>query len=120
MRRRLAAAAAVFGFGICGQAAMAMELVSPQSLKRDWLDGRAVTTVGPRGGKSELTFRNDGTLVRTGGRAGAAGEGSWRLDDEGFCMTLGQAKRESCYVAIRGEGGAIRVMRRTGAFVWTR
>lgn len=101
-------------------AASAGEIIGPKELKAAWLDGRAVTTVGPRGGKSEITFRNDGTLVRTGGRTDSAGAGSWRLDDEGFCMTLGQAKRESCYVAIRGEGGAIRVMRRSGAFVWTR
>ena len=100
-------------------AAAAAEIVGPKELKAARLDGRSVTTVGPRGGKSEITFRNDGTLVRTGGRS-AAGEGSWRLDDEGFCMKLGEAKRESCYLAIRGEGGAIRVMRRSGAFVWTR
>lgn len=100
--------------------AFAVELIAPQVLKRDWLDGRSVSTVGPRGGKSELAFRSDGTLVRTGGRAGAAGEGKWRLDEEGFCMTLGANGRESCYVAMRGEGGAIRVMRRSGAFTWTR
>ncbi len=101
-------------------AASAAEIIGPKELKAAWLDGRPVTTVGPRGGKSAITFRDDGTLMRAGGRTGSAGAGSWRLDDEGFCMTLGQAKRESCYVAIRGEGGAIRVMRRSGAFVWTR
>lgn len=98
----------------------AAELIGPQALKRDWLDGRAVSTVGPRGGKSEFAFRPDGTLTRTGGRQGAADGGKWRLDEEGFCMTLGEAKQESCYVAIRSEGGAIRVMRRSGAFTWTR
>lgn len=101
-------------------AAAAAEIVAPAELKAAWLDGRAVKTEGPRGGKSEFVFRPDGTLTRTGARAGSAGEGSWRMDDEGFCMTLRTAKRESCYVAIRAEGGAIRVMRRSGAFVWTR
>lgn len=101
-------------------AASAAEIVAPAELKAAWLDGKAVKTAGPRGGKSEITFRADGTLTRAGGRAGSASEGSWRMDEEGFCMTLGTAKRESCYVAIRGENGAIRVMRRSGAFVWTR
>lgn len=101
-------------------AASATELVPPQSLKREWLDGRTVSTVGPRGGKSEFSFKQDGTLTRTGGRPGGAGGGSWRIDEEGFCMTLGEGKQESCYVALRGEGGAIRVLRRTGAFTWTR
>lgn len=100
--------------------ASAAELIGPQALKRDWLDGRTVSTVGPRGGKSDFAFRPDGTLTRTSGRQGAAGEGKWRLDDEGFCMTLGQAKQESCYVAIKGDAGAIRVMRRSAAFTWTR
>lgn len=101
-------------------AASASELVPAQTLKRDWLDGRTVTTTGPRGGKSDFAFRADGTLTRTGGRGGAAAGGTWRLDGEGFCMTLGEGKQESCYVALKGEGGAIRVLRRTGAFTWTR
>lgn len=100
--------------------AAAIELIAPQTLKRDWLDGRTVSTVGPRGGKSTLAFRADGTLTRVGGRAGSSGDGKWRLDDEGFCMTLGERGRESCYVAMRGDGGSILVMRRSGAFTWTR
>lgn len=101
-------------------AASAAELVPPQVLKRDWLDGRTVSTVGPRGGKSDFSFKSDGTLTRTGSRAGSGGEGRWRLDAEGFCMTLGEAKQESCYVALAGEDGSIRVLRRTGAFTWRR
>ena len=60
-------------------AAAAAEIVGPKELKAAWLDGRSVTTVGPRGGKSEITFRNDGTLVRTGGRS-AAGDGKRAVD----------------------------------------
>lgn len=109
----------LFGLLSAG-AAWAAEIVPPQDLKRDWLDGRAVSTTGPRGGKSTFAFKSDGTLTRVGGRAGGAGEGRWRLDDQGFCMTLGDAKRESCYLAIRAENGAIKVMRRAAAFTWTR
>lgn len=100
--------------------AAAIELIAPQALKREWLDGRTVSTVGPRGGKSAFAFRPDGTLTRTGGRPGSVGDGKWRLGEEGFCMTLGEGKQESCYVATRGEGSSIRVMRRSGAFTWTR
>lgn len=107
-------------FALSAFPAAAVELVAPQILKREWLDGRTVSTVGPRGGKSTLAFRADGTLTRTGGRAGSSGEGKWRLDDEGFCMTLGERGREACYVAMRGDGGAIQVLRRSGAFTWTR
>ena len=102
------------------EAARALETVPPQVLGKEWLDGRSVSTVGPRGGRSVFAFKPDGTLTRTGGRAGADSGGRWRLDDEGFCMTLGEKGQESCYVALRGEGGAIRVLRRSGAFTWTR
>lgn len=112
--------AVLFFAALSTAAASAMELVGPQELKAAWLDGRTIATVGPRGGKSTFAFAPDGTLTRSGGRTGSAAAGAWRLDDEGFCMTLGNAKRESCYVAIRGEGGAIRVMRRSAAFTWTR
>jgi hypothetical protein len=119
MTVRFMLAALVAAFFSTGTA-LAAELVGPQALKRDWFDGRAVSTVGPRGGKTEFAFKPDGTLTRTGGRQGSAADGTWRLDEDGFCMTLGQAKRESCYLAVRGDGGSLRVMRKSGAFVWTR
>ena len=115
-----AAFAVLFFAALSTAAASAAELVVPQELKSAWLDGRTIATVGPRGGKSSFSFAPDGTLTRTGGRAGSAGAGTWRLDDEGFCMTLGSAGRESCYVAIRGEDGALKIMRRSAAFTWTR
>ena len=100
--------------------AAAAELVGPKQLQQEWLDGRSVSTVGPRGGKSEFVFKPDGKVLRAGGRAGAS-EGTWRLDEDGFCMKLGQARRESCYLAVRQADGALRVMRRSGgAFVWSR
>ncbi|MET0313650.1 MAG: hypothetical protein ABW275_04595 [Hansschlegelia sp.] len=99
----------------------AAELVGPQELQSRWFDGKSIATVGPRGGKSDLAFSRDGKIQRTGGRAGSPGDGTWRLDDDGFCMKLGQAKQESCYLALRQQDGSLRVMRRSGgAFAWTR
>lgn len=100
--------------------AAAAELIGPKELQAAWLDGRTVTTTGPRGGKSEFAFSADGKVTRTGGRAGSPGVGTWRLDDEGFCMKLGQSQRESCYLALK-DGESLKVIRRAGgAFVWTR
>ncbi len=101
--------------------AAAAELIGPKELQAGWFDGKTISTAGPRGGKSDFTFSRDGKVIRTGGRAGSAGDGTWRVDDDGFCMTLGQAKRESCYLAVKSADGSLRVMRRSGgAFVWTR
>jgi hypothetical protein len=116
---RLALAALVLGAATAPLGAA--ELLGPRQLETGWFDGRTVSTVGPRGGKSSFAFLPGGKLTRTGGRAGAAGEGTWRLDDLGFCMTLGDAKRESCYLAAKADDGTLKVMRRSGgAFVWTR
>lgn len=101
--------------------AVAAELVSPDELKSGWLDGRTVTTTGPRGGTSTLVFGADGKVTRSGGRAGSATGGAWRVDEDGFCMTLGSARRESCYLAIRTADGALKVVRRqASAFTWRR
>ncbi|GLK79579.1 hypothetical protein [Methylopila turkensis] len=105
--------------GLAGLSAAA-ELVGPEALKTGWFDGRTVSTTGPRGGRSDFVFTPDGKVTRAGGRAGAATDGTWRLDEDGFCMKLGQARRESCYLAIRS-GDSLKVVRRSGgAFVWAR
>ncbi|HEY0292860.1 MAG TPA: hypothetical protein VGC51_11095 [Hansschlegelia sp.] len=106
---------------ICAAAAQAAELIGPQELKARWFDGRTIATKGPRGGASDFSFSPDGKIVRTGGRAGSPGDGTWRLDEDGFCMTLGAAKRESCYLAVKQADGSLKVIRRSGgAFAWSR
>lgn len=113
-------------FAICAGLAFATgvaaaELVGPDELKAGWLDGRTVTTTGPRGGTSTFVFAADGKVTRSGGRAGSATNGTWRVDEDGFCMTLGSARRESCYLAIKAPDGALKVVRRqASAFVWRR
>ena len=115
------AGAMAAGLSLAVGAAGAAELVSPQDLRTNWLDGRTVSTTGPRGGASTFAFAADGKVTRTGGRAGSATEGTWRVDDDGFCMKLGQARRESCYLAIKADDGSLKVVRRQGAaFVWRR
>ncbi|MFC7052371.1 hypothetical protein ACFQI3_06680 [Hansschlegelia quercus] len=110
----------ILSLGFAASAAAA-ELIGPKELEAGWFDGRTISTTGPRGGKSQFVFAKDGKVTRTGGRAGSSGDGTWRLDDDGFCMKLGQAKRESCYLAMKDGDGALKVIRRSGgAFTWTR
>lgn len=99
----------------------AAELVPPKDLQASWFDGKAISTTGPRGGKATMTFTADGKVTRTGGRAGGARQGTWRLDEDGFCMRLGEAKRDACYLALKNPDGSLRVVRRSGgAFTWSR
>ena len=122
MRVFVFAAFAALAAGASSPAASAAEVLAPKAIEAGWFDGRTISTTGPRGGRSDFVFSAGGTLTRTGGRAGAAPtQGTWRLDDDGFCMTLGRARRESCYLALANPDGTLRVVRRSGgAFVWSR
>ena len=98
----------------------AAELVAPQTLKASYFDGKAITSTDGHGRKSIFTFSADGKVTRKTTR-GLASEGTWTLSADGFCMKLGKAKRDSCYIAVKGSDGGIRVMP-TGknSFAWTR
>lgn len=118
---RLRASIVAAGLCLAASPAYSAELLTPKALQADWFDGRTISTTGPRGGVSTFIFSADGKLKRTGGRTGSATDGSWRLDDDGFCMTLGSARREGCYLAIKADSGALKVVRRSGgAFTWSR
>ncbi len=111
----------IAGFALSMTAAQAVELIAPQELEKGWFDGRKISTVSPRGARSDFVFAAGGKVTRTGGRAGTATEGAWRLDDDGFCMKLGQSRRESCYLALKAPDGSLKVLRRAGQpFVWSR
>jgi hypothetical protein len=97
----------------------AAELIPPGDLKSTFFDGKPIhstTAKGRVGG--EVVVTADGKVTRTGRRGPVTG--TWRMSDDGFCMTLGQAKRESCYIAVR-DGTAVTVIRAgAGSFTWTR
>jgi len=97
----------------------AAELVSPQTLKSSYFDGKAVTSTDARGHKSTFTFGVDGKVTRKTER-GRTTEGNWTLSDDGFCMKMGNAKRPSCYVAVKNNSGAVKVLHTsTKGFTWT-
>ncbi len=99
--------------------AFAVELVQPADLGRSLFDAKPITTTDSKGRSSQLTFAPGGTLTRD--RGGKSSEGKWRLSDDGFCMQLGQAKRESCYIVLKQEDGRFSALKRAGEpFTWTR
>lgn len=99
----------------------AAELIQPGELQKSYFDGKPFQTKGARGPGATFTFSADGKVSRkSGGTRGTVTEGTWKLSDTGFCMKIGKAKNESCYIAIR-DGAAVRVTRvGATAFTWTR
>lgn len=101
----------------CGSV-FAAELVPPTALSASFFDAKPITTTDAKGRTSQLTFTPGGTLTRTTS-AGKASEGTWRLSEDGFCMQVGKAKRESCYVVLKRDDGKFSAMKRAGQpFTW--
>lgn len=97
----------------------AAELVTPQDFKSGYFDGKPVTSTDARGHKSTFVFTVDGKVTRKTER-GRTTDGTWTLSDTGFCMKIGNAKRESCYIAVKDTGGIKVLHISRGAFEWTR
>lgn len=115
MFRVLMTAAALACF--CGSV-LAAELVQPATLGAAFFDSKPITTTDARGRTSQLVFTPGGALTRTTS-TGKASEGVWRLSEDGFCMQVGKAKRESCYVVLKRDDGKFSAMKRSGEpFTW--
>lgn len=99
-------------------AAQALELVPPAALSASFFDSTPITTTDAKGRTAQMVFAPGGTLTRTT-TAGRASEGTWRLSEDGFCMQVGKAKSESCYVVLKRDDGKFSALRRSGQpFVW--
>jgi hypothetical protein len=85
------------------QASAATKLM-PAEIQSTFFTGQAFTATTPSGGvKFKMVFTPDGKVTRTPlGKGGAKGEGSWKLDDEGFCNTW-KGKMPNCFI-IMSEG----------------
>lgn len=96
----------------------AAELVAPAALSTSFFDAKPITTTDAKGRTSQLIFTPGGALTRTAS-TGKASEGTWRLSEDGFCMQVGKAKRESCYIVLKRDDGKFSAMKRAGQpFVW--
>jgi hypothetical protein len=111
---------AAVALAVFASPALAVELVTPADLGRDMFDAKPIKSTDAKGRVSEMTFAPGGKLSRKTA-SGRVSEGTWRLSDEGFCMKLANAKREGCYLVVRGEGGKLTALKQSGQpFTWSR
>ncbi len=100
--------------------AIALELIPPSDLNQSFFDARPITSTDAKGRDAKLVFAPGGAVTFTNA-SGKASEGTWRLSDEGFCMTVGSAKRESCYIVVKQSDGKLSALKRSGQpFTWSR
>src|ERR1700730_9088784 len=97
---------------VAAAAAPAVTKLTPQEIHSTFSTGEAFTSTTPSGGvKFKMVFTPDGKVTRTPvGKGGAKGEGSWKLDDNGFCNTW-KGKMPNCFIVMAGGANKWSVMK---------
>ena len=83
-----------------GVAASAATKLSAAEIKAAFFDGQPFTASTPSGVKFKMVFTPDGKVTREPvGNAGAKGDGTWKLDKEGFC-TSWKGQKPNCFMVL--------------------
>jgi hypothetical protein len=107
---------------IAAPATPAATKLTPQEIQSTFFTGEAFTATTPSGGtKFKMVFTPDGKVTRTPvGKGGAKGEGSWKLDDNGFCNTW-KGKMPNCFTVTSAGANKWSVTNgATPAAVWSK
>ena len=101
-------------------AAAATKLTSAE-IKSTFFDGQPFTAATPSGVKFKMVFAADGKVSREPvGRAGAKGEGTWKLDQEGFC-TAWKGQKPNCFIVLSSGANKWSVMKSSTLMaVWSK
>ena len=96
MRGRMGALAA--GILLAGIAAgHAATKLAPNDVQATFFNGQPFTASTPSGVKFKMVFNADGKMTREpASRAGAKGEGTWKLSKDGFCTTW-KGSKPNCF-----------------------
>src|SRR5436189_45836 len=82
---------------------LAASKLTPKEIATEFFDGKPFTAATTSGTKFKLTFSADGKVVREPqDKAGAKGEGTWKLTKDGFCTTW-KGSAANCYTIVNVE-----------------
>jgi hypothetical protein len=96
MRAAVAAVAALVTFDV----ALAASKLTPKEIQTEFFDGKTFTAATTSGTKFKMTFSGDGKVTREPqDKAGAKGEGTWKLSKDGFCTTW-KGSAANCYTIV--------------------
>jgi hypothetical protein len=80
--------------------ALAASKLPPKEIQTEFFDGKPFTAATTSGTKFKMTFAADGTVTREPqDKAGAKGEGTWKLSKDGFCTTW-KGSPANCYTLV--------------------
>ena len=74
--------------------------LSPKEIQAEFFNGQPFTSSTLSNTKFTMVFKADGKVTRKPqGKAGAGGEGTWKLSKDGFCTTW-KSSKETCYTLV--------------------
>jgi hypothetical protein len=121
---RITMRAALLGLAIATLAldvAGAATKLAPKEIQTEFFDGKTFTAATTSGTKFKMTFTADGKITREPqDRAGAKGEGTWKLSKEGFC-TSWKGSAAICYTLVNVDKNKWSVVKgATTVAVWSK
>jgi len=85
---------------LSSSAGLAAAKLTPKEIQTEFFDGKPFTAATTSGTKFKLTFTTDGKVTREPqDKAGAKGEGTWKLTKDGFCTTW-KGSAANCYTIV--------------------
>jgi len=78
--------------------------LAPKDIEATFFNGKPFTAQTPGAVKFRMVFTSDGKMTREPlGKTGAKGEGTWKLNQDGFCTTWKGAKTNCFRVQPSGQ-----------------
>ena len=95
--------------------------LAPNEIQATFFNGQPFTSSTPSNIKFKMVFTPDGKVLRQPvGNAGLKGEGTWKLDKDGFCTTWKGSKPNCFIVSATGENKWAVMKGPTTMAVWSK
>jgi hypothetical protein len=99
MRTFIAAAVLIAG-PTAATAAPAPARLAPADIQKSFFTGEPFTAATPGGIAFKMVFMPNGKVSREPvGKSGVKGDGTWKLDKDGFCTTW-KGSKSNCFVLV--------------------
>ncbi len=103
------------------ETAFAATKLMPKDIQTEFFNGKSFTAATTSGTKFKMTFTTDGKVTREPqDKAGAKGEGTWKLSKDGFCTTW-KGSAANCYTLVNVDKNKWSVVKgATTVAVWSK
>jgi hypothetical protein len=102
-------------------AAPAPARLAPADIQKSFFTGETFTAATPGGIAFKMTFMANGKVTREPvGKSGVRGDGTWKLDKEGFCTTW-KGSKANCFIVMSTGDNKWSVMKGSAVIaVWSK